>query len=103
MPVSGIYLNTGVLLKKKCTGIPNTLRALRGNGSPDPVIETDETRSYFRITMFVNPVFLSEEPHVKEDRTGLSLETMVLTSIRDNGSLSMRELSEMLGYSKKRR
>ena len=58
--VSRKYLNrrVGDLLKElrltegKGTGIPKIRRAMRDNGSKEPIFETDDERSYFLTTLF---------------------------------------------------
>lgn len=39
----------------RCTGIPKILKALKDNGSPPPVFETDEERTYFISTLRIHP------------------------------------------------
>jgi ATP-dependent DNA helicase RecG len=58
--VSRKYLNrrVGDLLKElrltegKGTGIPKIRRAMKNNGSKEPMFETDNERSYFMTTLF---------------------------------------------------
>ena len=91
------------LAEKRCTGIPNMLNSMRSNGSPDPILDTDEQRSYFRVTLPIHPGFLIngiQEMMVDKISASDDLKQDVLTLIRDNGSLSMRELANLLGYSR---
>lgn len=48
------------LTEGKCTGIPTILKAMRRNGSPDPIFETDEDRTYFLVTLPAHPTFLDK-------------------------------------------
>ena len=48
----GEYLKELGLTEGRNTGIRKMLAALRNNGSPDPVFETDEGRLYFLVTIF---------------------------------------------------
>lgn len=48
----GEYLKELGLTEGRNTGIRKMLAALRNNGSPDPVFETDEDRLYFLVTIF---------------------------------------------------
>lgn len=34
---------------------------MRNNGSPDPVFETDEDRTWFRVTLPIHPDFIQDE------------------------------------------
>ena len=59
------YLNRqiGNILKElkltegKCTGIPTILKAMKNNGSPKPLFETDELRQSLSVTFLVHPAF----------------------------------------------
>lgn len=59
------YMNRqiGNLLKElkltegKCTGIPTILKAMKANGSPKPLFETDEYRQSLTVTFPVHPSF----------------------------------------------
>ena len=91
------------LAEKRCTGIPNMLNSMRSNGSPDPVLDTDAQRSYFRVTLPIHPRFMIngiQEMMVDKTSATDNLKQDVLTLIRDNGTLSMRELTNALGYSR---
>lgn len=39
----------------RCTGIPKILKAMENNGSPPPVFETDEERTYFLTILKIHP------------------------------------------------
>ncbi|MCR4336603.1 MAG: putative DNA binding domain-containing protein, partial [Candidatus Omnitrophica bacterium] len=42
------------LTEGRCTGFPKIRRALKNNGSPPPVFETDADRTYFMVTLKIN-------------------------------------------------
>lgn len=42
------------LTEGRCTGFPKIRRALKNNGSPPPVFETDDAREYFMATLKIN-------------------------------------------------
>ncbi|MBQ8644552.1 MAG: putative DNA binding domain-containing protein [Candidatus Methanomethylophilaceae archaeon] len=91
------------LAEKRGTGIPTVLRSLESNGSDPPVFETDPERTFFRATIRIHEAFLENTsatiaPIVKDK--GADLRPLVLELVRDHGSLSMRELTESLGYSR---
>ncbi len=91
------------LVDKGCTGIPGTLNSMRSNGSPDPIMNTDAGCTYLRVILPIHPQFLIDSAQkVMMDVTSRSrdLDKSVLGLIRDNGSISMRELADALGYSR---
>ncbi len=45
------------LTEGRATGIPTIIKALKDNGSPAPVFETDDERSYFKTSFFPHPLF----------------------------------------------
>ena len=53
----GEFLKELRLVEGRNTGIPSMLRALESNGSPPPIFETDNGRSYFRVTILVHEAF----------------------------------------------
>ena len=91
------------LAEKRCTGIPNMVRSMRGNGSPDPILETDAERSFFRVTLMINPVFIRKRGQMcvdMQDISDIGLEDRILALLQANPSLSMREILTALGYSR---
>lgn len=46
------------LAEMRGTGIPKIKRTMKQNGSPDPIIEFDNSRSYFRITLPAHPKYV---------------------------------------------
>ena len=53
----GEFLKELHLVEERNTGIPSMLRALKDNGSPPPLFETDSERSFFRVTFYVHKCF----------------------------------------------
>ena len=45
------------LTEGKATGIPRIKKALKENGSPEPVFEFDEDRTFFEVDFFIHPAF----------------------------------------------
>lgn len=43
------------LTEGRCTGFPKIRRALKANGSPAPIFQTDDDREYFMVTLKINP------------------------------------------------
>jgi len=46
------------LTEGKATGIPTIIRSLKNNGSPAPVFDTNQERSYFQVTLYSHPDFI---------------------------------------------
>ncbi|HMH24034.1 MAG TPA: ATP-binding protein [Puia sp.] len=53
----GDFLKELDLTEGRATGVPVVFDAMRRNGSPDPVFETDEDRTWFRVTLLIHPAF----------------------------------------------
>lgn len=54
----GEFLKDLRLAEGRGTGIPKIRRKMNENGSPEPVFEFDETRSYFRVTLPAHPQYV---------------------------------------------
>ncbi len=54
----GEFLKDLRLAEGRGTGIPKIRRKMSENGSPDPVFEFDESRSYFRVTLPAHPEYI---------------------------------------------
>jgi len=52
------------------TGIPKMLKAMQQNGSPPPVFETDEDRTFFLVRLPLHPHFIREAEQRKRQTTG---------------------------------
>ena len=59
------------LTEGRCTGFPIIYRSLKVNGSPEPVFETDDDRTYFLATIFIHPeatqVLIKEKDDINID------------------------------------
>ncbi len=53
----GEFLKELHLTEGRQTGIPTILKEIERNGSPEPVFETDEERSYFKTSFFIHHEF----------------------------------------------
>jgi ATP-dependent DNA helicase RecG len=58
----GEFLKELELTEGKATGIPRIKKAMRVNGSPEPVFDTDDDRTYFLAVLPVHEDFLAELP-----------------------------------------
>lgn len=53
----GEFLKDLHLTEGRATGIPTIIGAMKKNGSPPPVFDTDENRTYFKTTLLIHPNF----------------------------------------------
>ena len=53
----GEFLKELDLAEGRSTGVPKILRAMRNNGSPPPVFETDDDRTWFLVRLLAHPSF----------------------------------------------
>lgn len=101
----GDFLKELKLIEGRNTGVPTILKALRENGSPLPIFETDEGRSYFAVTLKIHKAFIEpdapkpEEVEIhktKRNRGQIKEEAMELLS---RGNYSQNELAKRMRYS----
>ena len=64
----GEFLKELKLTEGRLTGIPKILRAMQENGSPEPLFETDDARSYFLICLPIHTRF-QLTPQVEDEKT----------------------------------
>lgn len=85
------------LTEGKNTGIPKIRKALKNNGSPQAVFETDDERSYFMTTIYVHPEFKKSPvtPPVVPPVTPPVKKLLELFS--ENDPLGNQQIRELLG------
>lgn len=88
----GEFLKELDLTEGRSTGIPKILRVMRANGSPEPVFETDEVRSYFLVRLPVHEGFGAAEQVTTEVTT--EVERLLVTL---EGEMSRADLMTALG------
>ncbi|MBE9598473.1 RNA-binding domain-containing protein [Pedobacter sp. MC2016-24] len=71
----GDFLKELDLTEGKATGIPRIKKAMKMNGSPAPVFDTDEDRSYFQVTLHIHPEF-AVEAHTGNEATKHTTENL---------------------------
>ncbi|MDP2037634.1 MAG: putative DNA binding domain-containing protein [Ignavibacteria bacterium] len=54
----GEFLKELHLTEGRATGVPTIKSSLERNGSPAPIFETDDTRTYFKTTLKIHPAFI---------------------------------------------
>jgi ATP-dependent DNA helicase RecG len=81
----GDFLKELDLTEGRATGVPVVFDAMRHNGSPDPVFETDEGRTWFRVTLLIHPAFAqlpdSQKPVSEDDDMIAQLGSLVSTLV----------------------
>jgi len=104
----GEFLKELKLTEGRSTGIPKITRAMKNNGSPEPIFETDDERSYFLTTLKIHPWFIEKQAEVpvkvlvKVPVENISLnetERKIILLCKDK-ELSKKEIVEKLGYEK---
>lgn len=77
-----LYLNR-YNRKGRNTGIPKIKRALKNNGSLEPKFETNDTRDYFIITIFIHDGFKNKTSDKTSDKVlkYLQINEYITTSI----------------------
>lgn len=63
----GEFLKDLHLTEGRATGIPTIVNAMKKNGSPAPLFDTDDNRTYFKTTLFIHPSF-AEMPENEQVR-----------------------------------
>lgn len=102
----GEFLKELHLTEGRNTGFQKILRALERNGSPKPLFETDEERSFFLTTIFIHPGFYLQNEDKNEDNfedKKLSLppvEKAIIQKIQLDSSISIVKMASQLGRSK---
>ena len=97
----GEFLKELHLTEGRNTGFQKIIRALKANGSPMPIFETDDARSYFLTTIGIHPAFTGSNDSVNDTVSDQPSENeqRILAIIRENGDLSISVMAEMLGVS----
>ena len=90
----GDFLKELKLIEGRNTGFPNTIKALKDNGSDLPVFEMDENRSYLSVTIPVHPYFRNENP-ISEKLAEYRSRIIERLSEKPH---SKNELAKALGY-----
>lgn len=101
----GDFLKELKLVEGRNTGIPTILQAMEANGSPPPIFETDEERSYFTTILPIQEKFVFSEtiqpqPKRRKRRKLAEVKELVLSTLEEKGDLSSKELAAEMGYTK---
>lgn len=107
----GEFLKELHLTEGRNTGFQKIIRALKANGSPMPIFETDEDRTYFLTTFLIHPDFVTSNVGIND---GINVESndaaiknltdkeqTVIHLIRRNPSITVSEIAVSMGVSAK--
>ena len=107
----GEFLKELHLTEGRNTGFQKIIRAMKSNGSPMPIFETDEERTYFLTTFLIHPDFDTSNDGIN---VGINVELndaviqhltdkeqTVMHLIRRNPSITVSEISVFMGVSAK--
>ena len=94
------------LSEKQGTGIPKILRELKINGSPLPIFETDEDRTYLETTILEHQGFKKEPKRSrkgaeKEPKKGAEREQAIVELLMQNPKITQMEMAEKLDLTRK--
>lgn len=102
------YLKKLKLTEGRNTGIPKIKRALKNNGSRDPIFETNDTRDYFITTIFMHNGFENEKilciktSNKASDKTSNKASDKILDYLKENVVITTITASQILGLSTQR-
>lgn len=95
----GEFLKELGLTEGRNTGVHKILRALRENGSSDPLFETDEDRLYFMITLYAH----ADEARKEDSETraigynsAQSRRAVILETLAKDETITISQLSHTL-------
>lgn len=94
------YLKKLKLTEGRNTGIPKIKRALKNNGSRDPIFETNDTRDYFITTIFMHDGFENEK--ILCIKTSNKTSDKILDYLKENVVITTITASQILGLSTQR-
>ena len=93
----GEFLKELHLTEGRNTGFQKIIRALKTNGSPMPVFETDEERTYFVTTIYIHPDFATSDEPINDQLT--NNEQLVMNAIKIDNSITITQMMTLLGLS----
>ncbi|NJM00334.1 MAG: transcriptional regulator [Synechococcaceae cyanobacterium SM2_3_2] len=92
----GGFLKELGLTEGRATGIPTIMTAMQSNGSPPPVFDADEGRTYFLVELLIHPDIQAED-HVEDHVDLTQTESQILTLLRSEPT-SRKQVADVLGY-----
>lgn len=98
----GDFLKELKLTEGRNTSIPKIKRALQNNGSPAPVFETDEDRTYFITTILIDEGFKNHQEITQEiTQEKLTLKQQkIIELIKQRPSITQKEMANDLNLAR---
>lgn len=102
----GDFLKELKLTEGRNTGIPKIKRALENNGSPAPIFETDDDRTYFITTILIHEGFKTNPKTTIETTTETTIEKLndtqikLLELIKQNPSITLIQMANKLNLTR---
>ena len=100
----GDFLKELDLTEGRGTGIPKIRRVLDFNNSPEPEFHTDENRTYFLSTFYVNSDFIEDETtkttQKTTQKTAQKTAQKILFLMKRNRNITTSEISNELGITR---
>ena len=96
----GEFLKELKLTEGRNTGIPKIKRALKNNGSKEPIFETNETRDYFITTIFMHSGF--EDEILNKTKISDKTSDKILNYLNENEFITTTIASKLIGLSTQR-
>ena len=97
----GDFLKELDMTEGRSTGFPKIYRAMRNNGSPDPVFKTDDLNQYFLAELPIHPAFVGDNSaqDVVEDVVENVVDRMdlIVLLLKEDNTLSAAQLDKQLG------
>ena len=97
----GDFLKELDMTEGRSTGFPKIYRAMRNNGSPDPVFKTDDLNQYFLAELPIHPAFVGDNSaqDVVEDVVENVVDRMdlIVLLLKEDNTLSAAQLAKQLG------
>lgn len=91
------------LTEGRDTGFQKIRRALKSNGLPEPLFETDEERTYFMTTIYAHPDFIRQGDVLNDalDTPERRVDRLMLETIAKNPSVTIAEMATIASVSRK--
>lgn len=86
------------------TGLPKITRAMKNNGSPEPIFFTDEARTYFYTQIRIHPKFLDQRSSggvhdgVHDQPFQMSQNEIKILKLCQDQTISMQQILSYFGY-----
>ena len=104
----GDFLKELDMTEGRSTGFPKIYRAMRNNGSPDPIFKTDDLNQYFLAELPIHPAFVGDNVALDvaldvargpEDVD--TLESLIIRMISKDKHVTRTEMAEVAKVSTK--